>query len=258
MLLRSVTEHIKNQNWFAVFIDFLIVVVGVFIGIQVANWNESRLLDQQSLEFTQRLQADIQEEAWDFQYMIEYYTDVRENAERVALDLEGDKKLSDKDLVIAAYRASQINIVTRRRATYDELVSIGKLDLIKDDTLRNTANAVYDFPLYDTIYESGYYSKYRELFRMQIHSQVQLSLNQHCGDKNVEPLDYEAIVDSIDYPCALPIEEALIAEAADTIRTDKSFLPLLRLRLAQLQSNVFSLEYYYPEVSDNLKKFRPN
>lgn len=39
MLLRSVMKHVKDQNWFAVGIDFLIVVVGVFIGIQVANWN---------------------------------------------------------------------------------------------------------------------------------------------------------------------------------------------------------------------------
>jgi len=39
MLLRRITKHVTDQNWFAVFIDFLIVVVGVFIGIQVANWN---------------------------------------------------------------------------------------------------------------------------------------------------------------------------------------------------------------------------
>ena len=39
MLLRRITKHVSDQNWFAVFIDFLIVVVGVFIGIQVANWN---------------------------------------------------------------------------------------------------------------------------------------------------------------------------------------------------------------------------
>jgi hypothetical protein len=43
MILRRVTEHVKAQNWFAVGVDFVIVVVGVFIGIQVANWNESRL-----------------------------------------------------------------------------------------------------------------------------------------------------------------------------------------------------------------------
>ena len=42
MLLRRITKHVTDQNWFAVFIDFLIVVVGVFIGIQVANWNETQ------------------------------------------------------------------------------------------------------------------------------------------------------------------------------------------------------------------------
>jgi hypothetical protein len=42
MLLRSVVDHVKAQNWTAVGIDFCIVVVGVFIGIQVANWNDAR------------------------------------------------------------------------------------------------------------------------------------------------------------------------------------------------------------------------
>jgi len=40
MLLRSITKHVKDQNWFAVGLDFFIVVVGVFIGMQVANWND--------------------------------------------------------------------------------------------------------------------------------------------------------------------------------------------------------------------------
>ncbi|MEL6859245.1 MAG: hypothetical protein AAFO74_12730 [Pseudomonadota bacterium] len=42
MLLRRITKHVKDQNWFAVGIDFCIVVIGVFIGIQVANWNDAR------------------------------------------------------------------------------------------------------------------------------------------------------------------------------------------------------------------------
>lgn len=42
VLLRRVMEHVNGQNWFAVGIDFVIVVVGVFIGIQVANWNDVR------------------------------------------------------------------------------------------------------------------------------------------------------------------------------------------------------------------------
>ena len=39
MILRSVTKHVKEQNWFAVILDLVIVVFGVFIGIQVSNWN---------------------------------------------------------------------------------------------------------------------------------------------------------------------------------------------------------------------------
>lgn len=256
MLLRSITKHVREQNWFAVFIDFLIVVVGVFIGIQVANWNETRLENKLSADFTERLREDITEEAWDFEYMIEYYTDVQQNAERVLADLEGTQVLSDLDLVIAAFRASQINIITRRRSTYDELVSIGKMDLIKDQLLRDTAIAVYDFPFYDSIYTSGYESKYREIFRMHIHSQVQMALSIHCGDKNVNPLDYQGIIDSIDYPCDPAIDEALIVQAAETIRNHELFLPYLRLRLAQLQASIFSLKNYYPELTFNLKKFR--
>ena len=42
MLFRRIKTHVEKENWFAVFVDFLIVVVGVFIGIQVANWNDAR------------------------------------------------------------------------------------------------------------------------------------------------------------------------------------------------------------------------
>jgi hypothetical protein len=63
MLLRKITNHVTDQNWFAVFIDFIIVVVGVFIGIQVANWNETQnnkkglvsSLERLSIEVTQNI-----------------------------------------------------------------------------------------------------------------------------------------------------------------------------------------------------------
>lgn len=42
MLLRSITRHIKHQNWFAVWVDFLIVVVGVFVGLQAQEWSNNR------------------------------------------------------------------------------------------------------------------------------------------------------------------------------------------------------------------------
>jgi hypothetical protein len=41
--LLRVAAHVRTQNWTAIGIDFLIVVLGVFVGIQVANWNEARV-----------------------------------------------------------------------------------------------------------------------------------------------------------------------------------------------------------------------
>jgi len=34
MILRRITEHVKTQNWFAIGLDFVIVVVGVFIAFR--------------------------------------------------------------------------------------------------------------------------------------------------------------------------------------------------------------------------------
>ncbi|HIK65425.1 MAG TPA: hypothetical protein EYG02_10415 [Henriciella marina] len=36
------SKHMGEQNWLAVGLDFLIVVLGVFIGVQLGNWNGAR------------------------------------------------------------------------------------------------------------------------------------------------------------------------------------------------------------------------
>ncbi|MEM7430768.1 MAG: hypothetical protein AAF351_02395 [Pseudomonadota bacterium] len=59
MLFRRVLKHVNDQNWTAVFIDLVIVVIGVFMGIQVANWNEARLLRDTEAGHLRALENDI-------------------------------------------------------------------------------------------------------------------------------------------------------------------------------------------------------
>ncbi len=61
MLLRSITKHVKDQNWFAVALDFFIVVVGILIAFQITNWNERRATAVDEREFLNRLHGDILE-----------------------------------------------------------------------------------------------------------------------------------------------------------------------------------------------------
>ena len=62
MLLRRVIEHVRTQNWTAIILDFVIVVLGVFIGIQVSNWNEAnagqRQLKQQFSAYKNELETN--------------------------------------------------------------------------------------------------------------------------------------------------------------------------------------------------------
>jgi hypothetical protein len=59
MLLRSVITHVREQNWVAVWLDFVIVVVGVFIGIQVSNWNIARVENKLEQGYLVRLHEDF-------------------------------------------------------------------------------------------------------------------------------------------------------------------------------------------------------
>ena len=62
MILRRVSAHFRKQEWTAIALDFVIVVAGVFIGLQVANWNAVRQAEQE-LGVIQRLQS-FQTEAY--------------------------------------------------------------------------------------------------------------------------------------------------------------------------------------------------
>ena len=59
MILRRLTSNIKAQNWFAVVLDFIIVVVGVFVGLQVSNWNDVKKEEMSRGYYLERLASDL-------------------------------------------------------------------------------------------------------------------------------------------------------------------------------------------------------
>jgi hypothetical protein len=143
MILRRVIKHFRNQEWTAIGIDFMIVVFGVFVGIQVSNWNQAQTDKSLGEKFTERLKADLVVEAWNYAMLIEYLADVQSNTDKTLAGLQGTSEISDEQLLIAAYRATQFNAGVRQRTSYDELISTGKIGFITDKTLVNTATLVY-------------------------------------------------------------------------------------------------------------------
>lgn len=256
MILRRLSQSLKEQNWTAIVIEFVLLVSGVFLGIQVSNWNIERESRQKSALFTARLVADLKVEAWGYEYLIGYNKDVLANARRALDALTGDAPLSDEQFVIAAYRATQYESQDRRRATYDELVSTGTIGLITDQKVRRTAIAIYSTTLIDQTMEEAKQSEYRLLFRKTLSAQVQQALLEKCGDHVLVPLDYAGIVQSLDYPCTLDLPAERIQAAAQALRTREGLEETLRLRFADLGTVLANLQAYNSGLVGDLREFR--
>jgi hypothetical protein len=241
MFLRRAVEHVRKQSWTAIWIDLAIVVLGVFIGTQVSNWNADRLTRDKSKVFTTRLKDDLRVDAWRYQLMLAYYRDVRDATAAAADALSGKAPLSNEAFLINAYRATQYKQYPSTRATYDELISTGSIGLIEDRELLNLAMRSYNISSIDNIVREGVESRYRALFRMSIANDTQRTLGKQCGDRIILPGDYREFDHVIDYPCRSGLSEADIEAAANALRADPQSLRFLRLRVADIETRLADL-----------------
>lgn len=149
MLLRRMMQHVREQNWTAVGIDFAIVVIGVFVGIQVSNWNEARQQSARQASYMQRLQVDF---VGIRDRLQEHFTVYREAIEGgdyllslVATEISPGKDIAvDKTRLGRAFTALvSTRIPPPLPATYVEMRSEGQLSYIGNRALRDRL-AEYD------------------------------------------------------------------------------------------------------------------
>ena len=253
MILRRFSESLQQQNWAAIAIEFLLLVLGVFLGIQVANWNVEWETRQKSAIFTERLKADLRGEDWTYQFLIVYNREVLANANRAVSALDGKAAISDETLLVSAYRATQYRNRNQRGSTFDELISTGSIGLIRDRTLRDTAIRLYNLAIFDNLVREGMQSRYREAFRMSLPNDVQRALGKHCGDRVSRPGDYATIKGNLDYPCRTGLSAQAIAESAQALRANPDIVRSLRLRIADLETRMFDMTRNNRTVMESLR-----
>ncbi|HSS05734.1 MAG TPA: hypothetical protein VLK83_01195 [Rhodanobacteraceae bacterium] len=254
MILRRFTARFRSQDWMAVVIELVVVILGVFIGVQVSNWNTDLETDRKSALLTSRLKADLREEAWGYELQVGYYEQVLRNAVAAEDALAGRTALPDEALLVAAYRATQYNAYIRRRATYDELTSTGDIGLIRDTALRELAMHTYTAEVFNEVIDKARSSEFRIAFRKSIPRDVQTTLTERCGDHLVPIGDYAVIDQVLDYPCTTTLPAAAITSSVAIIRTDPNFAAALRLRIADLGTDLSNLTWFYKDdLRDRLR-----
>jgi hypothetical protein len=138
MIPRRVYEHVKAHNWFAVAIDFAIVVVGVFVGIQVSNWNEARGERERERLLLARLEADFEVIAESVDRTIRRHIEMAQAAQRVIQVVQSSDDAPTDEM---AFRDDldetlQGTPPVQQSPTFVELLAGGQMYLIRDEALR--------------------------------------------------------------------------------------------------------------------------
>jgi hypothetical protein len=137
MILRRVTEHLKQQHWTAIAIDLVVVVLGVFIGLQVNNWNEARNERTRERTYLERLLVDFDANV----KTLETYVDGRRRDGQTLASLavalrDGRNPPSDDALQRPLCRWGAAPLPDLRQGTYNELVSSGGFSVLRDEKVR--------------------------------------------------------------------------------------------------------------------------
>jgi hypothetical protein len=185
MILRRIREHIAHHNWFAVTIDFIIVVLGVFVGLQASNWNQARLNRNQAREYRSMLREDLSTNLSDLSSRKHYYEWVRGEALATLAALQRPSAALGEQFLVDAYQASQIQPWALKRNTYDEIVSAGAMANLGPPLLRDQV-ANYYVGSEVTGANISALPPYREILRRIMPYAVQQQIRTRCNERIVE------------------------------------------------------------------------
>lgn len=220
MILRSITQHVKNQNWFAVMLDFIIVVVGVFVGLQVSNWNEAKTFDNKETELLYELKKEMENSILTTNQKIDNYDQVAAAAKRSLDFLSGNVSCETKcwSILVDFMHASQHLGVTVQRSTYVNMRRIGlpRKNLIFDAVEANLAQVDAAIQAFS---EQPYY---RTLVRQLISYEAQEFYWNNCWSAL-------AGVETYDLNCPKGVPDELAFESIEVIAQNPEIKPQLTL-----------------------------
>ena len=240
MLMRRIREHVTAHNWFAVGIDLVIVVLGVFLGTQVSNWNAERLAHEAGDTYRARIVRDLENNQSDLASRSAYFEQVREFALVVLHDLDGSARVSDEQFLIAAYQATQIYPRPLTRGAYDEIQGVGALDTLGDVATRdNIANYYVAVETSEATFRNV--PPYREIVRRAIPYHVQARIREACAEVMTTATTGLARL-TLPANCTLGMDRNMLAQAAGRVRATPGLQSDVTRLLADLDQKLIQAE----------------
>jgi hypothetical protein len=137
MILRRFKQHIQVQNWFAVGLDVLVVITGIFLGMQVTEWNENRKNSIDGQDFIKRIHGEILvAEDTSSRVRERRLNLIKPLREAVTTIFDDKATVLKQDQCLALATSHYFNIAISDLPSLTELMSVGRVSIIEKNELR--------------------------------------------------------------------------------------------------------------------------
>ena len=138
MILARLSRAIRQQNWFAVVLEFVIVVSGVLLAFQITAWNEARAEREAEQSYLARLHAEIVDAEASRLGLLENVTRRVDHASAVVEVIYSgrDPATLPDGACTSVSRLGIFYLEGYALPTLDEMLATGNLDIIGDAALR--------------------------------------------------------------------------------------------------------------------------
>ncbi len=232
MFFRKISKHLKGQDWAAIGIDFVIVVVGVYLGIQVDNWDEARSDRERARVYAERMQSDLETDIARAGMRKAFMGDVFDYGTVALAWAEADERSAGGwPVLLAFFQASQVSPFRQVNATFEEMRSAGELSLIADPDLRGELAEYY---LVGTGSQSDYILRLIPEYRKTIRSMIPSTVTTYIWDAchREFDLDDQELLDC----AAPPIGDEEIETILEEIVANPDVVPQLRFWMSTLKT----------------------
>ena len=226
MIYKRFAANLRAQNWFAITIELLIVIVGVFVGTLVANWNEDRLERAETVRMLEELQPQLLSLNETLDALDRFYGSTRKFAATAFAGWRGDPTVSDRDFVIAAYQASRVSFTGINSNSWSQIFGSDRLRDLKDQQLKADLATlmVQDYE----VMERDVFTPYRTSVRKIIPEDIQDAILRNCAGPAPKATDIVVLAKT----CAIDFPDERFAIAARDLRAHPELVGELRWHVA--------------------------
>jgi hypothetical protein len=233
MIFKRAVAKLRAQDWMAITIELLIVIIGVFIGIQAANWNQARIERRATAQLLNELKPALHNFIDYFDTAKPYYATTRGYSDVALAGWRGDPAVSDEQFVISAYQASQIYSFGLNGDSWTAIFGSDRLPSIEDPEVRHSLASLMTLN-YQSI-EAQLTTDYREQVRQVIPEDVQDAIRARCGD---QPIPNHPLNVRLPSRCHVKLDAGRFAAAASDLRSHPELIGELRWHRSTIASFV--------------------